>query len=188
MNAAQPMADRLADDARRCLTEWRADRCWEPLQAAALAHLRRWPSMTGLPVIDRLDLDSDTEPLLEEAGRALAIKAAAYINAGDALPAMLPVAAPVEEALHALIAQVAMLRAITDRAGVRIVQHTPAAPLAYHSGCLTHDSYTAAWGEPPARYWLDHDTVTTRQYYLARLYTRVGLAADGHALDFPPDT
>lgn len=181
---SRPTPDRLADEASQCLTEWKADASWQDLRERALAHLTRWPALLGAPVIACLDLARDGGPLLEQAARAMAIKAAGHILAGTDLPAMLPVAVPVEEAVNAFTAQVDLLRGITDRTGVRLVQHTPAEVLPYRAGCLTHDAYTAAWGEPPARYWLDHDTVTARQQHLLGLYTSAGLRPGSHAITF----
>jgi hypothetical protein len=169
------MAERLAGDAHQCLTEWKSDGSWAVLTMHAQAHLMRWPSLLGASLVEGLHLSRDSRPLLEEAARALAIKAAAYIHGSDDLPDLLPVAVPVEEAVHALTAQVDLLRAITDRAGVRIIHRTPAAPLPYQPGCLTHDAYTTAWGTPPARYWLDHDTALTRTQRLNRLYAHIGI-------------
>lgn len=182
----QPTADRLADEAAQCLAEWKADASWQDLRDRALTHLTRWPTLLGTPVISCLDLTRDGGPLLEQAARALAIKAAGHILAGRDLPAMLPIAVPVEEAVNAFTAQVDLLRTITDRAGVRLVQHTPTEVLPYRAGCLTHDAYTAAWGEPPARYWLDHDTVTARQEHLLGLYSSAGLTPGSHTITFEP--
>jgi len=99
---SRPTADRLADEAHQCLAQWKGDDAWKALLGGALAHLTRWPTMLGTPVVDRLDLSRDGRPLLEEGARALAIKAAAYILAADDLADMLPVAVPVEEAARAL--------------------------------------------------------------------------------------
>lgn len=183
---SRPTADRLADEAAQCLAEWKADASWQGLRDLALAHLTRWPTLLGTPVIACLDLASDGGPLLDEAARALAIKAAGFILAGNDLPAMLPVAIPVEEAVNAFTAQVDLLRGVTDRAGVRLVQHTPTSALPYRPGCLTYDAYRCAWGEPPTRYWLDHDTVTARQDHLLGLYTSAGLMPGSHSIAFEP--
>lgn len=174
----------LADEAHQCLALWKADESWRALQKHALLHLSRWPGLLGAAAVEQLDLSHDGAPLLEEGARALAIKTAAYVLAADDLPGMLPVAVPVEEAVHALTCQVDLLRGITDRAGVRVVQRTHTAPLAYHRGCLTYDTYCQAWGQPPTRYWLDHDTATARQEHLLRLYTATDLNPSSHNITF----
>jgi hypothetical protein len=179
-----PLPERLAGTAQEYLTLWRADSAWTALNAAALVHLHRWPALIGITTIDRLDMAADARPLLVEAARMLAINASACLNAGQDLAAALPVPVPVAEALYALMAQVTVLRAITGRTGAGIIQHTPAHALPYQPGCLTHEVYNAAWGQPPARYWLSHSTFTDRQHQLARRYAQIGLTAGGHAHTF----
>lgn len=185
MSPVPSLIDHLAGRAHEILVEWAADEWWPVLQDAAGAHLVRFASATGLPVIAALDFASDTGPLLAEGARALAVNAAAVLHRGADLAGQLPVATPVEEATHALTAQVDLLRGITDRSGVRIVARTPVRPLEYRRGCLTHDVYDAAWGTPPARYWLAHDVVAARRRELERRYRSVGLRpGDGHRITF----
>lgn len=181
---SRPTADRLADQAHHFQTQWKSDASWTALQNHALSHLTRWPGLLGATVVERLDLARDGAPLLEEAARALAIKAAANALADDDLPGALPVAIPVEEAVHALTAHRDLLWRITHRTGIRLIQLTHTTALAYRPGCLTYDTYCAAWGEPPARYWLDHDTA--RQYHLLRLYTATDLKPGSHNITFSP--
>jgi hypothetical protein len=67
---------------------------------------------------------------------------------------------------------------------VRLVLHTSTNVLPYRAGCLTYDAYTAAWGEPPARYWLDDATVAARQEHLRSLYTSATLTPGKHNITF----
>ncbi|MEE4543959.1 hypothetical protein V2S66_18520 [Streptomyces sp. V4-01] len=171
------MAERLADDTHQTLTEWKNDGSWAAWLEHGGIHLARWPALLGANLVEGLHQSRDGAGLLEEAARALAIKAAAYIHGSNDRPDLLPVAVPVDEAVHALTVQSDLLRAICDRAGVRILHRTPAQPLPYRPGCLAHDAYTAAWGTPPARYWLDHTTALARSHRLTRLYAHIGITA-----------
>jgi hypothetical protein len=179
------VSGRLADEATRFLVEWKRDDLWLEVRRRALVHLRHWPTLLGIQVIEQLDLTDDGAPLIEEATRALAITAAAYCVAGEDLAPMLPVPIPVQEASHALMVQVDLLRALADRSGVRLVHRTMSAPLPYRAGCLTHDAYRQAWDEPPARYWLAHETVTARQDHLLGLYSWIGAEPGRHNIVFP---
>lgn len=56
----------------------------------------------------------------------------------------------------------------------------------YRTGEFTHKAYTAAWGDPPARYWLDADEHTRRVGVVTELLDSVGLHDRGrrHTLTF----
>ena len=116
----KPTTDALAREAQVVLMQWQADPIWEALQTSATSHLRRWPSLTGIMLIDQLNLDQDAAPLLESAARVLAMKAAAYALGSDTPPELLPVPVPVDEAIQALTEQTGLMRGLTDRSGVRI--------------------------------------------------------------------
>ncbi|MYU08148.1 hypothetical protein GTY81_30610 [Streptomyces sp. SID8366] len=87
---------------------------------------------------------------------------------------------------HAMLAQAQLFARIAARCGVGIIHQTDQEHTDYRSGGYTHDCYRAAWGEPPARYWLDHEEVVRRRGVLAALYASIGMGSSGreHALDF----
>ncbi|WUH90292.1 hypothetical protein OG900_09405 [Streptomyces sp. NBC_00433] len=79
---SRPTADRLADEAGRCLAERKAEGAWQGLHDRALTYLTRLSTQQlGAPVIACLDLARDDGPLLEQAARALAIRAAGNLDA-----------------------------------------------------------------------------------------------------------
>jgi hypothetical protein len=182
----KPTIDDLAGEARDVLMYWQRDLIWYALKNSAQSHLRRWPSLTGIMLIDQLDLDQDAAPLLESAARVLSIRAAAYALGSDDPPELLPAPVPVDEAVHALTMQIGLLRGIAERGDV-CVPSSSLSPLRYDTGCLTHQIYQAAWGEPPARLWLDRPTIIARRLHLNRLYAAIGitLPAGRHSIDFP---
>lgn len=136
-----------------------------------------WTCPRGVMTIDELDLAVDAEPLLNEAVRVLALKAAVYELTGDETLAELPVSRPVDEVLHAVLAQRTLTERMANRAGVQIVHMTDTerdeAP--YETGDYTHQAYTAAWGAPPARYWLTADDHTARLRIIEDRLSRIGL-------------
>ncbi|MEC3997203.1 hypothetical protein VSR01_28355 [Actinacidiphila sp. DG2A-62] len=183
------LPSQLAAEAPVILGEWTENPNWRALTAAAEAHLRTAPTLFGAMLIDRLSPD-DAPALISEAARMLALEAAAFVLAGDDLPGMLPVPAPVRDAVHALTAQVALLRAVTDRSGVRLNHRTPVRALPYTSACLTADAYTAAWGEPPRRFWLSAPVAAARRRHLTDLYGHLAITTseDGsvrHTITYP---
>lgn len=185
MSAPLPLAEELAGHAGQILPQWTADAQWAELTAAARLHLIRWTTMTGTQVIDRLDLASDAGPLLDEAARALAMSAAAVQHRGPDLAHQLAFPWPVQEAIDALLVQADLLRAVTARSGARPAARTPVHVLDYHHACLTHDVYTAAWGEPPARYWLSSTIVAARRTELLRRFASIGVRlGEGHQIPF----
>jgi hypothetical protein len=149
-------------------------------------HSHEFPSFTGYAVISNWSWDNDAPSLFNESLRALALKAAVWVATGDDLTAALPIAAPVDEMTHAMLAQTQLLHGITAHVGVRIIHQTDQEHTAYRAETVTHDYYTAAWGEPPTRYWLDHEEARTRRDRLDGLHARVGINDSGleHSIDF----
>ncbi|QEV43216.1 hypothetical protein CP978_11325 [Streptomyces nodosus] len=85
-----------------------------------------------------------------------------------------------------MLAQAQLLTRIADARGISIIHQTDQEHTDYRAGGYTHDCYRLAWGEPPARYWLDHEEVVRRRGVLAGLYQSIGMGRSGreHALDF----
>jgi len=181
-----PAVDAVANAARRIRDSIASDPQFPQFRAASLEYSEDWQCFTGFPVIDRWNLEADAEPLFEEGLRALALKAAVYEATRDDQAAEIAIAVPVDEMTHAMLAQAQLLHAIADRVGAVIIHQTDQEHTDYRAGGYTHDCYRAAWGEPPARYWLDHVEVLRRRSVLAGLYESIGMGRSGreHAINF----
>ncbi|GAA0700915.1 hypothetical protein GCM10009548_87330 [Streptomyces malaysiensis subsp. malaysiensis] len=106
---------------------------------------------------------------------------------GDDQAAEISIAVPVDEMTHAMLAQAQLLHRIAKRHGIQIIHQTDQEHTDYTSAGYTADCYRAAWGQPPARYWLDHAEVLQRRAHLADLYTpSIGMGRSGreHSIKF----
>ncbi|MGW2100327.1 hypothetical protein ACWCPX_22015 [Streptomyces olivaceoviridis] len=183
-----PSVDAVAGAAREILDTIKSDREFPEFRAASLEYSEDWQCFTGFPVVERWNLEADSAPLFEEGLRALALKAAVWGATGDDQAAEIPIAVPVDEMTHAMLAQSQLLARIAARSGVSIIHQTDQEHTDYRAGGYTHDCYRAAWGEPPARYWLDHEEVVRRRDVLAGLYQSIGMGRSGreHGITFAP--
>lgn len=74
-----------------------------------------WATFTGYPLISQGNLDADAEGLLTEALHMLALKAAVFeLTGGEEAAAELLVSAPVEEMVHAVLAQFTVMSRMHD--------------------------------------------------------------------------
>lgn len=180
---ARPLPEDVAHTAAPILEAIHGDPEYPRLVATCVKYDEDWTCVTGTLTIARWDLTVDAEPLIEEALRALALKAAVDRLTGDECTAELPVARPVDEVLHAVLAQRTLTERIADRAGIRIIHMTDteveAAP--YETGDYTTMCYAKAWGvEPPSRYWLDAAEHRRRADIIAGRLREVGINDAGH--------
>lgn len=84
----------------------RASEEYDRLVGSTMMYPDCWATFTGYPIIAQWDLAIDAEPLFQEALRVLCLKAAVYeLTVGDEIAAELIVAAPVDEMVHAVLAQ-----------------------------------------------------------------------------------
>lgn len=115
-----------------------------------------WTCTTGTLTVDEWDITTDAPRLIDEAFKALALKSAVYALTEDEDVAEIAVARPVDEVLHAILAQRTVTERLAERCGIQIVHmtDTEVEGAAYEIGDYTHECYTLAWGEPPARYWI----------------------------------
>lgn len=140
-----PPAEAAAARARKILDSIRADHEFPAFRAASLEHSEDWQCFTGLPVISRWNLEADSPALFDKGLRALALKAAVYeLTDGDENTAEIPIAVPVDEMTHAMIAQPQLLARITARVGVSIIHQTDQEHTDYTAGDYTHAAHTAA--------------------------------------------
>jgi hypothetical protein len=81
-----------------------------------------WGTFTGYPLISEWDLQKDAEPLFTEAMRVLALKTAVYeLTVGDEHTAELECSAPVDEMVHAVLAQYTLWQQLTASLGIAFV-------------------------------------------------------------------
>lgn len=149
-----------------------------------------WATFTGYPLVANWNLQTDTPPLFEEALRVLALKTAVFeLSGGDEHLAELEISAPVDEMVHAVLAQYTLCQTMTERLGIRFVHMTDQERFTYQAGGYTDQCYTAAgWGEPDRRYWLDRDEMGRRLDFLGAKYESIGIQAEGrsHKFGFEP--
>lgn len=183
MSATPPTLAEAAARAAEILYGIRADEDFEAFEAATLVYSSEWQCSTGFRVIEQCNLDEDQRPLLAEGLRALAIKAAVFEFTGDESVAEVPVAVPVDEMTHAMIAQEQLLVRIARRVGSTIIHQTGQEHTDYTDGDFTHRAYRLAWGESPARYWLVKEEVDRRIGILSQRYAGIGLDRAGREHD-----
>jgi len=181
-----PSVDAVAGAAKRILDSIKNDEEYSAFRAASLEYSEDWQCFTGFPVVNQWNLESDAAPLFEEGLRALALKAAVFEATGDDQAAEVAIAVPVDEMTHAMLAQAQLFARVAARCGVGIIHQTDQEHTDYRAGGYTSDCYRAAWGEPPVRYWLDHEEVVRRRGVLAGLYESIGMGRSGreHSIDF----
>ncbi|MEU8619961.1 hypothetical protein [Streptomyces sp. NPDC048623] len=184
-----PDPQHVAERAREILTAVEADPEFSAFKAASLRYDEDWTCFSGGPVIREYDQATDAAPLFVEGLRALCLKAAVFEATGDERAAEIPVAVPVDEMTHAMIAQPQILARITARLGVQIIHQTDQEHTDWSTGDYTHEAYALAWGEPPARYWLAHAEVTRRLGILRERYEAAGFRRMGlsHSITFEPE-
>lgn len=176
--------------ARACdiLTAMQAHELYKPLTGGSMRYADCWATFTGYPTIARWSLETDQEALLVEALRVLALKATVLeLSGGDEQAAELLVASPVDEMVHAVLAQPNVLRRIEADLGVRFPHATEREEFAYEPGGYTDRCYTAAgWGTPNRRYWFGAAETRRRLDILNTRYQAAGFLTDGrgHGIDF----
>ncbi|MFF4823143.1 hypothetical protein ACFY20_08910 [Streptomyces sp. NPDC001312] len=186
MSQELPAASTVADAAKTILDGIKGDKEFGAFRAASLEYSEDWQCFTGFPVVAHWSLEADAPALFEEGLRALALKAAVYALTADDQMAEIPIAVPVDEMTHAMLAQAQLLQRIADARGISIIHQTDQEHTDYRADGYTHECYRLAWGEPPARYWLDHEEVMRRRGVLAGLYESIGMGRSGreHTLSF----
>lgn len=184
-----PAPDQVGHRAAQILTEIHDDEEYTRLVDTCRQYNSDWTCQTGTVTIDRFNLDTDAEPLIEEAFRALALKGAMYELTGSEAAAEIGIPLPVDEVVHAVLAQRGLLDRMTNRTGIKFVHMTDlendAPP--YLKGSFTTACYTEAFDtQPPERYWLDAATSARRTAILKKRLDSIGLYDMGrrHAIVF----
>ncbi|MDR7277715.1 hypothetical protein [Catenuloplanes atrovinosus] len=154
------------------------------LTSSSMKYSTCWATFTGYPLVARWNLDTDAGPLLTEALRVLALKAAVFGLTGDEKAAELLVPPPVDEMIHAVLAQFTVMTRMQADLGVTFPHATELEEFTYSRGCVTDTYYAAAgWGEQPLRYWLDAAEVDRRLTVLDTVYAGAGVRGWGRAHD-----
>lgn len=179
-----PDPERVAERAREILTAVEADPEFPAFKAASLKYDKDWECFTGSVVVAEYDQDKDKYGLFTEGLRALSLKAAVYEMTGDENAAEIPIAVPVDEMTHAMIAQPQLLARVMARAGVSVIHQTDQEHTDWRPDDYTHKAYRAAWGEPDTRLWVDADTVAARLAWLDGRYRSIGFRNRGQAHSF----
>jgi hypothetical protein len=140
-----------------------------------------WATFTGYPIIAHFDLATDAGPLFTEALRVLCLKTAVYeLSDGDESVAELVVSAPVDEMVHAVLAQYTLCQTMTQKLGIRWIHMTDQERFGWEPCDYTHQCYVAAgWGEPNTRYWIGNAETSRRLGVLANMYESIGIHDGG---------
>jgi hypothetical protein len=181
-----PDAARVGERAAQIMRAMQAHRSHDRLRSSSMRYSTCWATFTGYPLISNWSLERDAEPLLTEALRVLALKAAAFeLTDGDEQAAELLVPSPIDEMVHAVLAQFTVMTRMQDDLGVAFPHATELERFDYTLGCLTDAYYSAAgWGEQPLRYWLDAAEVNRRLAILNAHYRDAGIGPDGRSHGF----
>lgn len=188
-NSPMPAATVVGRRANVILDRMREHPTFGRLHSSSMRYSTCWATFTGYPAISEWSLDRDAGPLLTEALRVLALKAAVFeLTGGDEQAAELLVPAPVDEMVHAVLAQFTLMSRIQSDLRAVFPHATELEEFTYTRGCITDSYYAAAgWGEQPLRYWLDSAEVTRRLSLLNDRYQAAGLGRDGRSHDFDFD-
>lgn len=171
---------KLAADILRRMQEHPAHK---RLVTSSMKYSTCWATFTGYPVIAFWNLDRDAAPLLDEALKVLALKAAVFsLTGGNEQAAKLLVPSPIDEMVHAVLAQFTVMCDIQIDLEIRFPHATELERFDYTHGCATDDYYAAAgWGEQPGRYWLDAAEVNRRLGILNAHYRDAGIHPFGRS-------
>jgi hypothetical protein len=147
-----------------------------------------WGTFTGYPLIAKWSLKDDSDPLFWEGMRVLALKTAVFeLTDGDEHAAELEISAPVDEMVHAILAQFTLVQKMTAGLGIQFIHMTDQERFSYEVGGYTDRCYAAAgWGEQNLRYWIGRPEMLRRLDILGKLYQSIGFQEEGrsHTHDF----
>jgi hypothetical protein len=185
-----PDAARVGERAAQILRAMQAHPGYDRLRSSSMKYSSCWSTFTGYPLVAEWNLDRDAGPLLGEALKVLALKAAVFeLTDGDEAAAELLVPAPVDEMVHAVLAQFTVMSGMQSDLELTFPHATELERFEYTRDCLTDDYYAAAeWGDQPLRYWLDAAEVDRRLAVLNAHYRDAGIGVDGrsHSFTFEP--
>lgn len=173
----------VGEQAARIFAGIQAHELYERLTQSSLFYTDCWFTNTGYATVSEWDQAKDAPVLALEGLKVLALKAAVFAATGDEKRAELLVPSPVDEMVHAILAQPNVLTPIAAALGVTFVHATELEEFGYEFGGETDALYDAAgFGPKPLRYWLPASEVNRRLELL-----RPGLEAAG-VLEFGKKT
>lgn len=188
MDTIQVTAAAVGARAAQILAAIKCSDEYDRLEVSTRKYPSCWATFTGYPLVTKWNLETDAAPLIEEGLRVLALKTAVFeLTGGDEQAAELEISAPVDEMVHAILAQYTLCQTMTAKLGIRFVHMTDQERFSYRVGGYTDRCYqAAAWGEPNRRYWLDSAEMGVRLSILAARYAGIGISAQGtsHDIDF----
>jgi hypothetical protein len=186
MNANPPTPEEVGRRAAALLDLIKGTAEFARLATSAKGYTDCWATFTGYPLIARWNLEEDTPDLFEEAVRVLALKTAVFeLSGGDEHLAELEISAPVDEMVHAVLAQYTLCQTMTEKLGVRFIHMTGQERFSYEAGAYTDQCYVAAgWGEPNRRSWLDRAEMGRRLDILGAKYQAISIQAEGRSHGF----
>lgn len=168
--------------AAEILAQIQAHPLYPHLTESSLKYTCCWFTTTGYATISDWNVEQDSPKLAVEGLRVLALKAAVLEATGDEKRAELLVAAPVDEMVHAILAQWNVMTKIQEDLRIRFNHATDMEEFGYEVGGETDQLYAAAgWGAKPLRYWLPTSEVNKRLDVLGRLYESIGIQGHGAA-------
>lgn len=184
-----PHPDRVAERARAILTAVQEHALYKRLTGGGMRYADCWATFTGYPLVARWSLEDDAGPLLTEALRVLALKAAVFeLTDGNEQAAELLIAAPVDEMVHAVIAQHTIMTRMQNDLDLLFPHATELERFEYEPGGYTDACYQAAgWGEPNRRYWIGGTEAGRRLGILNQHYAAGGIGRDGRSHDLTFD-
>ncbi|MGH8879272.1 MAG: hypothetical protein ACRD0P_18335 [Stackebrandtia sp.] len=182
----RPNAVAIGKRAAEIHTAIETDGEFDRLTSSSLKYADCWASFTGYPLIPEWDEDTDKEPLYREGLKVLALKAAVWeATNGDEHAAELLVSSPVDEMVHAILAQTNLAVRISERTGIPFVHMTDCEEFGWEPGDYTESSYRAAgWGTPPERYWIGATEAKRRLGILNDALGNAGFGAFGKSHSF----
>ncbi|MGH8793977.1 MAG: hypothetical protein ACRDXX_15195 [Stackebrandtia sp.] len=184
----RPDATSVGKRAAAILADIENDIEFDRLVSSTERYIDCWATFTGYPLIAQWSESTDKAPLFQEGLRVLALKAAVWeATNGDEEAAELLVSPPVDEMVHAILAQTNLLTRLTTRLNFPAVHMTDMEEFGWEPGDYTEQCYRAAgWGEPPSRYWIGTTEAKRRLDYLNDQLAKAGFAPFGksHRHDF----
>ncbi len=180
-SVALPAVDVVGRRAAALLTALQGWSEFDRLQLAAEKYAGCWETFTGFLTVTNWNEEADKGPLFTEAMRVLALKATVLELTGDEQVAELMVSAPVDEMVHAVLAQSNLCHAATQAVtGMRFVHQTDLEEFGWEPGDYTEQCYLAAgWGPLPTRYWIPFGEYKRRLKILKTRYDSIGIEQFG---------
>lgn len=153
---------------------------YERLTSSSLFYTDCWFTTTGYATVSEWDQEKDAPILALEGLKVLALKAAVFEATGDEKRAELLVPSPVDEMVHAILAQPNVLNPIAAGLGVSFVHATELEEFGYEFGGETDALYEAAgFGPKPLRYWLPASEVNRRLEVMSAGFVAAGVIGFG---------